>query len=123
MVPVLFMVVFAIIEFAFWFGASHYDTYAAFAGARAQQVGGSASSAAGALLDGNVTRDATVSADASMGTVTIDQPWTPDLPFTSSLGDMAFDVTVVAGPDEEKYEGRTGNRAVRYADNNCLGSC
>lgn len=122
-VSVLFGVLFACIELAFWFGGTHYVNYAAFAAARAQQVGQDPEEAASLLLDGNVTRDATVSGAGS--SVTIDQPWEADLPFTKGIGDLSYDVTVTAGPDEEGYEGRSAPMGLvgQYADNNCRGGC
>lgn len=125
MVPTTLGVLFVIMEFAFYFGDTHYINYAAFAGARAQQVGQSADDATGLLLDGNVTKDATVSASASKGSVSIHQPWVADLPFADLAGDISFDVTVVAGPDEEKYEGRSmpSGLVKMYADDNCRGGC
>jgi hypothetical protein len=122
-VPLLFCVLFLVVELAFFFGGTHYANYAAFVGARAQQVGRSAEDAAGLLLDGNVTRLATVDADASGGSVTVRQPWTMDLPFTDIFGTWDYDVTVVAGPNEERYEGRSGILQSMYADNQCRGRC
>ncbi len=123
MIPVIFALLFLVVELAFFFGSTHYVNYAAFVGARAQQVGESATDAAGLLLDGNVTRDASVRASAGAGTVTIDQPWQMDLPFTSTFSDFDYDVTVVAGPEEARYEGKTGNRSRRYGDNQCGTGC
>lgn len=123
MVPLLFAVLFLIVELAFFFGDTHYVNYAAFAAARAQQVGGDADRAASMLLDGNATSSAHVSTDSSGGTVQIEQDWPLDLPFTDIFGDLDFDVTVVAGPDEEQYEGRSGRLTGLYADNNCRGGC
>lgn len=122
MVPLLFAVLFCIVELAFFFGDTHYVNYAAFSAARAQQVGGDAERAASMLLDGNATSSARVSADAG-GSVKVSQDWPMSLPFTESFGDLDFDVTVVAGPDEEQYEGRSGRLPQLYADNNCRGGC
>ncbi|MBM4389707.1 MAG: pilus assembly protein [Deltaproteobacteria bacterium] len=119
--PIVLGLLFAVVELGFWFGGTHYANYAAFAGARAQQVGGNPEAAVSALLDGRATRDATARADGSA--VRVDMPWEADLPFVSGIGDLSYDVTVVAGPDEEGYEGLSGDRAGRYGDNNCRGRC
>jgi hypothetical protein len=121
--PILFMVIFAIVELALFLGATHYVNYAAFAGARAQQVGEDADAATRMLLDGNITRDTRVRSERSQGSVRVRQRWRRDMPFQIGMGDLDFEVTVVAGPDEEKYEGRTLGNASRYADNNCRGRC
>jgi TadE-like protein len=121
MIPVIFAALFLVVELAFFFGSTHYVNYAAFAGARAQQVGESASEAAGMLLDGNVTRDASIRPGSA--SVTIEQPWQMDLPFTSGFGSFDYEVTVVAGPREALYEGRSGTRSTRYGDNQCGSGC
>ncbi len=121
MIPVIFMLLFAVVELALWLGGTHYATYAAFAGARAQQVGRQASDATDMLLDGRATRRARAVDDGE--SVTVDMPWKADLPFISGVGDMSYEVTVTAGPDEEQYEGKTGNLSRRYADNNCRSGC
>lgn len=123
MIPVIFGVLFMIVELAFFFGSTHYVNYAAFTAARAQQVGESATDAAGLLLDGNVTRSATVSANAGSGSVKIRMPWQTDLPFAHGVGSFDYDVTVIAGPEESRYEGLTGTRSTRYGDNQCGSGC
>lgn len=120
MIPVLFGALFFIVELAFFFGGTHYVNYAAFAAARAQQVGESATDAANLLLDGTVTREASVRASTGSGSVRIDMPWEMDLPFTA--GNFDYDVTVVAGPEEARYENTT-NRGQRYGDNQCGPRC
>jgi hypothetical protein len=122
MIPVIFGLLFAVVELAFWLGGTHFVTYAAFAGARAQQVGRDAEEATAALLDGRATRSQSTSADGQ--SVTVYMPWAFDLPFVSAVGDVDYDVSVTAGPDEFQYEGRSGDRAWRYGDNNCpSGGC
>ncbi len=124
LVPFIFAFLFLVIELGFFFGDTMYVTYAAFAGARAQQVGEDASDATDLLLDGNMTRTATVSASRSRGTVTVRHRWPTSLPFVNQIvSNLDFDVTVVAGPNEEDYEGRSGALPSRYADNNCRGRC
>jgi Flp pilus assembly protein TadG len=121
--PILFMVLFAIVELALFFGATSYVNYAAWVGARAQQVGEDAEGAAKMLLDGNITRDTRVRSERSRGTVSVRQRWRKDMPFQLGTGDLDFEVTVTAGPDEERYEGRTLGNPSRYADNQCRGRC
>lgn len=113
MVPLLFAILFVCVEFAFYFGAIHWDNYAAFSAARAVQVGDDGEGAARLLLDGNVTRRAEVNAGSDRATVS--QWWRADLPFVGPLlGNMNYDVTVVLGPAEVDYE----NFINLWADNN-----
>lgn len=119
--PIVLGLLFAVVELGLWLGGTHYANYAAFAAARAQQVGGDATGVVSTLLDGRATRGATASAGG--GSVTVSVPWEADLPFVSGFGDLSYDVTVTAGPDEAGYEGTTGIRANRYGDNNCRGGC
>ncbi|MDP2309234.1 MAG: pilus assembly protein [Pseudomonadota bacterium] len=123
MIPVIFAALFLIVELAFFFGSTHYVNYAAFTAARAQQVGESATDATDLLLDGNVTAGASVSASTGAGSVKIAMPWEMDLPFTSGFGAFDYEVTVIAGPEEARYEGTTGNRSTRYGDNQCGRGC
>jgi hypothetical protein len=123
MLPLVFAVLFFIVELAFFFGSTHYVNYAAFAAARAQEVGESATDAADLLLDGNVTRSASVTAHPGAGTVKIALPWQMSLPGTSGFSDFDYDVTVVAGPEEARYEGLSGTRSTRYGDNQCGSGC
>ena len=123
MLPVVFMLLFVCVELAFYFGNTHYTNYAAFIAARAQQGGQDAQDAAKLLLDGNTTRNGRVRPSASNGSVTISQRWRMDMPFLRTFGDLDYDVTVVAGIDEEKYEGRGGGNGSRYGDNQCRGRC
>lgn len=120
MLPVLLGLLFVVVELALWLGGTHYTTYAAFAAARAQQVGRDPEDAARMLLDGRTTHGATASGDGE--SVTVQMPWKFDLPFTPT-GDLSYDVTVTAGPDEERYESTGGDLRGLYADNNCRGGC
>ncbi len=115
MLPLLFAILFMVIEFAFYFGAIHYANYAAFVTARGVQVGeDSASDVQNLIMNGNVTNDARVSAGSSSATVT--QPWEVDMPGVEQLlGDIGFSVTSVLGKEEFSYEGQVN---ARYADNN-----
>ncbi len=115
MIPLLFAILFMCIEFAFYFGAIHYDNYAAFSTARGVQVGeDSASDVQSQLLNGNATGGASISASSSSATVS--QPWTVDMPgIKQLLGDIDFNVTAVLGSEEFQYEGQVNPT---YADNN-----
>lgn len=115
LLPLLFALLFMVIEFAFYFGAIHYDNYAAYVTARGVQVGeDSASDVKDWVLNGNVTGDASISTSSSSATV--DQPWEVDLPgINQLLGDIDFQVTAVLGSEEYRYEGQVNPS---FADNN-----
>jgi hypothetical protein len=115
MLPLLFALLFMVIEFAFYFGAIHYANYAAFVTARGVQVGeDSASDVQSLIMNGNVTRNASIS--ASSASATVSQPWEVDMPgINQLLGDIGFDVTAVLGSEEIRYEGQVNPM---YADNN-----
>lgn len=122
MVPLLFAIAFMVIEFAFYFGAIHWDNYAAFAAARGVQVGQDVGNVQQYLLSGNIHqymhdgafRQTTVSDDGNGATV--NQPWDADFPGVEQLlGDMSFQVSVVLGPDESRYENTINQE---FADNN-----
>jgi hypothetical protein len=116
MVPVILMLLFAAMELGFLFADTHYATYAAFSGARAQQVGQSGKDAADMLLDGGLTRNARVRTGSD--SVTVLHEWPIDLPMLGGIDDVDYEVTVTAGPNEAKYENRSGNLSRQYADNN-----
>ena len=115
LIPLLFALLFMCIEFAFYFGAIHYDNYAAFVTARGVQVGeDSADDVKDWVLNGNVTGDAEISTDDSSATV--QQDWEVDLPgIKQLLGDIGFEVTAVLGSEEFAYEGQVNSQ---FADNN-----
>ncbi len=115
LMPLLFALLFMCIEFAFYFGAIHYDNYAAYVTARGVQVGEDAASDVEQwVLNGNVTGDASISTTDSSATV--DQPWEVDLPgINQLLGEIDFQVTAVLGSEEFQYEGQVNPT---YADNN-----
>ena len=112
MIPIIFAILFAVIEYAYFFGAVHYVNYATFAAARAQQtsagegaVAGNVSGVADVLLHGNVTKDASLSEDSSTGMVTATLPWTPDTPgFKEVMGDMTVTMSMTLGAPECTYE-------------------
>ena len=145
MLPLAFALVFAVIEYSYYFGAVHYTNYATFAGARAVQANAKippGPTGAGdialptienMLLNGNVTRFAElerVGDDAVVGRL----PWVASTPgFSAVMGDMEVTMTVVLGRPECDYEGtstadysydsshpglRNGaNESSRYTDN------
>ncbi len=149
MLPLVFALVFAVIEYSYYFGAVHYTNYATFAGARSLQANAkippgqigagdpALPSVEDALLNGNVTRLATltkVGDDAVRGFL----PWEASTPgFKAVMGDtMDVKMTVVLGREECNYEGTStadhnydswhpgrGDRADGYTDNglNCSG--
>ena len=121
MLPILLGLLFVVVELALWLGGTHYSNYATFTGARAVQVGRKAEDAVDLLLDGRATWRSTTTDDGQSATVRV--PWKADLPFATGIGDLEYELTVVAGPDEQGYEGKTGLRANRYGDNNCRGGC
>lgn len=112
MIPIIFAILFAVIEYSYFFGAVHYVNYATFAAARAQQtsasngdVSGNVSGVSDVLLHGNVTEDATFSEDTPSGAVTGTLPWSPDTPgFKEVMGDMTVSMTMVLGQPECNYE-------------------
>lgn len=115
LLPLLFAILFMVIEFAFYFGAIHYANYGAFVTARGVQVGeDSASDVQRLVMNGNVASLATISTNGSSATVS--QPWQVDMPGVNQLlGDIGFDVTAVLGSEEYRYEGQVNPT---YADNN-----
>ncbi len=131
MIPIIFAILFAVVEYSYYFGAVHYVNYATFAGARAQQTSisegaasGNVSGVADVLLHGNVTGDATLSPEPGSGYVTGELPWTPDTPgFKEVMGDMTASMSVTLGAPECNYEvnaeGSSGVVAL-YQDNRAV---
>jgi hypothetical protein len=116
MLPLVLGLLFMGIEFAFYFSTIHWDNYTAYTGARAVQVGRDASASGALLLNGNLTQGARISGDDDRASVR--QPWGSGyhMPVLNQiLGDMGFEVTVVLGSEEARYEGQV-NRT--FADNN-----
>ena|GEM_PF-4427351 len=113
MLPLLFALAFAVIEFAFYFGVISWDVHAAYSGARAAQVGEDPGEVGDLLLDGNVTKNASIS--EGFGSVTVEQPWRTDLPFVNQLVESTdFRVTATLGYEESAYEDQIYTRS----DNN-----
>ena len=134
MVPVIFAVLFAVIEYAYYFGAVHYVNYATFAAARAQQTSAGGGDVTGnvdevkrLLLHGNVTKQATFTPEGNAdprsadGSVDSTLPWTPDTPFFKDvMGDMTVSMTMVLGSPECGYEDvaeETKGLTALYQDN------
>lgn len=128
MIPIIFAVLFAVIEYAYFFGAVHYVNYATFAAARAQQtssgdgsVADNVTGVADVLLHGNVTKDATLTGDASTGKVSATLPWTPDTPgFKEIMGDMTVTMSMTLGAPECNYEDNAESNSAmvgQYQDN------
>ena len=130
MVPVLFSILFFVIEMGLYFTTVHYGTYAAYASARAQQVGfgsryQSLEDVSGVILSGAIWKDAEVSAESAGGSsaagvsirVTDYQEKVP-FPFLKPLmPNLEFKTSVYLGPNECRYEGVEERRSDQY-DNN-----
>jgi len=123
MLPIIMMVFFLLFELSFFFASVSYVQYTAFTAARAQQVGQDSVEVSRMLMTGTLVRNGIIRPSRSGEKVTIFQKWKFDLPFLSTFGNLDYDLTVVAGPDEEGYEGRSGGNAARYADNQCRRRC
>ena len=124
MLPLIFALVFAVIEFSYYLGGVHYVNYATFMGARAVQANESPADVESELLTGNVTNDAYLVTLPSGSGVTGTLPWEAQMPgFAQVMGqDMTVDMTVSLGKPECQYEGRnvsglTGEVAAAYSDN------
>lgn len=129
MLPLIFAILFAVVEYAWYLGAIHYVSYATFTAARAQQANDDPTLAAQALLTGRMvdmgTGDVRLSNDPSTGTVTSTLLWRAQLPgFRQVMGIMDVTMSTTLGPPECEYESRAATRragvtdnAWRYADN------
>lgn len=131
MVPVLFAILFFVIEMGLYFTSVHYGTYAAFAIARSQEVGfaptyNSVPKVANLILTGALwdSGSAVAVSDARTGLVSgvavqlNDFESKVPFPFIKPLlPAMNFDTRVYLGPDERGYEGVEGRAADQY-DNN-----
>ena len=122
MVPLIFALLFAVIEYAYYLGAIHYVNYATFMGARAQQVDDDPTDVAEDLLSGNMVdyRDGDVEFDIDRtgGSITSTFLWEAQSPgFEQVMGVMDAEMTVVLGPPECLYEDRVSALAAQYSDN------
>ncbi len=125
MLPLIFAVLFVVIEYSYYFGAIHYMNYATFTAARAVQGNDAAGleDIKGELLTGNVTSpdggdiggDITVDDSSATGELN----WVPQMPgFQWVMGDnpMDVDMKVTLGSPDCQYENQIANPA--YVDNN-----
>ena len=129
MIPVIFALLFAVVEFGYYLGAVHYVNYVTWMSARAQQVSDDGDALARDLLTGRMTDyndgDVELDFDDELGKVTSTFNWEAQTPgFRQVMGDMTVTMSVTMGPEECEYEssaaldraGITSN-AYRYADN------
>ncbi len=103
LLPIILVLLFSVIEYAYYFGAVHYTNYATFSAARAKVGGEDLSGVEDALLTGNVTSGVTLQ-DDTYG-VRAELPWTAQTPgFKQIMGDMGVSMEVILGPAECGYE-------------------
>ena len=122
MIPAIFALLFAVIEYAYYLGAIHYVNYATFMGARALQVDDDPTEVAQDLLTGNMVdySDGDVEFDINRleGRVTSTFLWEAQSPgFEQVMGRMDAEMTVTLGPPECLYETRISPEAQRFSDN------
>ncbi len=122
MVPLIFALLFAVIEYAYYLGGIHYLNYATFVGARALQVDDDPTDVAEDLLTGNMLDysdgDVEVDVDRTAGFVRSTLLWEATTPgFEQVMGVMDAEMTVFLGPPECLYEDRVSARASQYSDN------
>jgi len=120
LLPIIFVLLFSVIEYAYYFGSVHYTNYAAFSAARAKLANEEIGPVGDALLTGNVTSGVTLS-EQSNG-VRAQMPWTAQTPgFKQIMGDMSVNMEVTLGPAECQYELRVvpgvTNDPFFYSDN------
>lgn len=132
MIPLIFALLFAVIEYAYYLGALNYVSYATFAGARAVQANDDPREAMGMLLTGNMVEftngvggDVRLQLDNATGAVQSTLLWEAQTPgFNQVMGVMDAQMTVTLGPPECEYESQAATvrsgvtvNAFRYADN------
>ena len=121
MLPLLFALLFAVIEYAYYLGAIHYVNYATFVGARAIQGADLAEEATDMLLTGNTTSGVAVTPLESGVQSTLF--WEASLPgIEQLLGNMDVTMSVHLGPPECRYELTSPGGAEIYSDNRLKGS-
>jgi len=128
MIPVLFSMLFFVIEMGLYFTSVHYSTYAAFAAARSQQVGysdqyGDAKAVTDLILTGALWGTATVNPVGNQSGVAIgleDYQKLVPFPFiVSLLPNLKFETQVYLGINECRYEYATNSsRPIDQYDNN-----
>lgn len=109
MIPLIFALLFAVIEYAYYMGAVHYVNYATFSAARAFQVNGDPDQVLTELLTGNMVDytagDVTMNADSATGRIQTFFTWEAQTPgFNLVMGDMSTNMSVTLGPPECRYE-------------------
>lgn len=129
MIPLIFALLFSVIEYAYYLGAIHYVSYATFSAARSYQGNDDPLATAAALLSGRMVdyqdQDVTMSVDPSTGTVGSTFIWDAQTPgFEQIMGVMDVQMSATLGPPECGYEGSaamqraTGStNPYRYSDN------
>ena len=137
MTPLIFGMLFAVIEYSYYFGAIHYSNYVTFVGARALQAGEESPAAAQQqLMTGNVTsqggsKGITLGGESkgdSSASVTLN--WDAETPMFSGIMEaggsknMDVDMEVVLGRNESYYELKSDPSKSIHSDN-CMadGSC
>lgn len=103
LLPIILVLLFSVIEYAYYFGAVHYTNYAAFSAARANLANEDVSGVEDALLTGNVTSGVSLQINGNGATAQL--PWTAQTPgFKQIMGDMGVQMEVILGPPECQYE-------------------
>ena len=103
LLPIILVLLFSVIEYAYYFGAVHYTNYATFSAARANLANEDVSGVEDALLTGNVTSGVTLEINDNGATAEL--PWTAQTPgFKQIMGDMGVRMEVILGPPECQYE-------------------
>ncbi len=120
MIPIIFAMLFFVIEMGLYFSAVHYANYGTYVAARCRAAGYGADGAGGGgrdatyvtklVLTGSVFKgNYFVSDTSSLGVTVQMQSWVSNFPFINALlPDMAFATSVNLGPDESVYERTTG---------------
>ncbi len=131
MLPVIFSMLFFVIQMGLYFTTVHYGTYAAFATARSQQVGfsdtySSAKEVSDLILTGAVWGSAVVGVESTMGdesgisvSLTDFERLVPFPFITKLMPNTKFKTSVYLGPRECEYEYRAEETRDPYMyDNN-----
>jgi len=131
MIPVIFGMLFAVIEYSYYFGAIHYTNYITFVGARAVQADEASPDAAMTqLMTGNVTSQSSGGSKGIQNTVEQSSvksklSWEAETPFFKDLMEMGgstnmdVEMEVVLGRNESYYELKSDSLAALHSDN-CL---
>lgn len=133
MLPIIFGLLFAVIEYAYYLGALNYVNYATFSAARGLQVSDDPEAVVQDLLTGRMvdyaSGDVSIVSNSTTGTVTSTLIWEATSPgFEQLMGEMDASMTVTMGERECNHEGTdrlgrvaaVGNTAVTRSDNRML---